>query len=159
MKPFTDLSQAFSKVEAAALNPSAAGDISLVYGYMKILDPGSTVMQGEQATASNAGGIPDRVRAMYNKALTGQTLAPDVRNDFYAQSRNLIESQRQMQQDISARYTSIATQNNLNPNQVVFDPFQRIKTPAQIAADSAKEKDKKKQPSYQNRYNLLPRNQ
>jgi hypothetical protein len=159
MKPFTDLSQAFSKVEAAALNPSAAGDISLVYGYMKILDPGSTVMQGEQATASNAGGIPDRVRAMYNKALTGQTLAPDVRNDFYAQSRNLIESQRQMQQDIAARYTSIATQNNLNPNQVVFDPFQRIKTPAQIAADSAKEKDKKKQPSYQNRYNLLPRNQ
>jgi hypothetical protein len=159
MKPFTDLSQAFNKVEAAALNPSAAGDISMVYGYMKILDPGSTVMQGEQATASNAGGIPDRVRAMYNKALTGQTLAPDVRNDFYAQSRNLIESQRQMQQDIAARYTSIATQNNLNPNQVVFDPFQRIKTPAQIAADSAKEKDKKKQPSYQNRYNLLPRNQ
>ena len=159
MKPFTDLSQAFSKVEAAALNPSAAGDISMVYGYMKILDPGSTVMQGEQATASNAGGIPDRVRAIYNKALNGETLAPPVRQDFYAQARNLIESQRQMQQDIAGRYTNIATQNNLNPNQVVFDPFQRIKTPAQIAADAAKEKDKKKKPpAYQDRYNLLPRN-
>jgi len=157
MKPFTDLSQAFRKVEAAALNPSAAGDISLVYGYMKILDPGSTVMQGEQATASNAGGIPDRVKAIYNKALTGETLADNVRQDFYAQSRNLIESQRELQQDIAARYSAIATQNKLDPNQVVFDPFKRIKTPIEIAAEAAKEK-KKKPASYGATYNLLPRN-
>jgi hypothetical protein len=159
MKPFTDLAQAFRKVEAAALNPSAAGDISLVYGYMKILDPGSTVMQGEQATAANAGGVSDRVRAMYNKALTGETLADNVRQDFYAQSRNLIESQRPLQQDISERYGLIATQNKLDPNQIVFDPFKRIMTPAEIAAEAAKEKDKKKKPaSYNNTYNLLPRN-
>jgi hypothetical protein len=161
MKPFTDLAQAFRKVEAAALNPSAAGDISLVYGYMKILDPGSTVMQGEQATAANAGGVSDRVRAMYNKALTGETLADNVRQDFYAQSRNLIESQRPLQQDISERYGLIATQNKLDPNQIVFDPFKRIRTPVEIAAEAAKEKekDKKKKPaSYNNLYNLLPRN-
>jgi hypothetical protein len=157
MKPFTDLSQAFRKVEAAALNPSAAGDISLVYGYMKILDPGSTVMQGEQATASNAGGVSDRVRAMYNKALTGETLADNVRQDFYAQSRNLVESQRELQQDIAARYSAIATQNKLDPNQIVFDPFKRIKTPTEIAAEAAKEK-KKKPASYGATYNLLPRN-
>ena len=148
MKPFTDLAQAFRKVEAAALNPSAAGDISLVYGYMKILDPGSTVMQGEQATAANAGGVSDRVRAMYNKALTGVTLADNVRQDFYAQSRNLIESQRPLQQDISERYGLIATQNKLDPNQIVFDPFKRIRTPAEIAADAAKEKEKKKKPAF-----------
>lgn len=161
MKPFTDLAQAFRKVEAAALNPSAAGDISLVYGYMKILDPGSTVMQGEQATAANAGGVSDRVRAMYNKALTGETLADNVRQDFYAQSRNLIESQRPLQQDISERYGLIATQNKLDPNQIVFDPFKRIRTPLEIANEAAKEKekDKKKKPaSYNNTYNLLPRN-
>jgi hypothetical protein len=157
MKPFTDLAQAFRKVEAAALNPSAAGDISLVYGYMKILDPGSTVMQGEQATAANAGGVSDRVRAMYNKALTGETLADNVRQDFYAQSRNLIESQRPLQQDISERYGLIATQNKLDPNQIVFDPFKRIRTPAEIAAEAAKDK-KKKPASYNNTYNLLPRN-
>ena len=42
MKPFTELGQAFRKIEATALNPSTAGDISLVYNFMKILDPGST---------------------------------------------------------------------------------------------------------------------
>jgi len=157
MKPFIELGQAFRKVEAAALNPSAAGDISMIYGYMKILDPGSTVMQGEQATAANAGGVPDRVKAMYNQALNGERLADPVRQDFYSQARNLIESQRELQQDIAARYSAIATQNKLNPNQVVFDPFQRIKTPQQIAADAAEEK-KKKPASYKNTYNLLPRN-
>ena len=164
MKPFTDLGQAFKKVEAAALNPSAAGDISMVYGYMKILDPNSTVMQGEQATASNAGGVPDRVKALYNQALDGTRLADPVRQDFYAQARNLIESQRQLQQDIAERYRGIALQNKLDPNQVVFDPFQRIKTPAQIAADAARvtpatEEEKKKKPkSFFDTYNLLKRN-
>jgi hypothetical protein len=164
MEPFVSLGQAFKKVEAAALNPSAAGDISLVYGYMKILDPRSTVMQGEQATATNAGSVPDRVRAQYNKALTGQGLIDEIRQDFYAQSRNLIESQRQLQQDIAERYRGIAVQNKLDPNQVVFDPFQRIKTPAQIAADAARvtpatEEEKKKKPkSFFDTYNLLKRN-
>jgi hypothetical protein len=167
MKPFIDLGQAFRKVEAAALNPSAAGDISLVYGYMKILDPGSTVMQGEQATATNAGSVPDRVRAQYNKALTGQGLIDEIRQDFYAQSRNLIESQRQLQQDIAERYRGIAVQNRLDPNQIIFDPFQRIQTPAQIAAAAAKtpaqiaadaEKEKKKPKSFFDTYNLLKRN-
>jgi len=164
MEPFVSLGQAFKKVEAAALNPSAAGDISLVYGYMKILDPRSTVMQGEQATATNAGSVPDRVRAQYNKALTGQGLIDEIRQDFYAQSRNLIESQRELQQDIAERYRGIALQNKLDPNQVVFDPFQRIKTPAQIAADAARvtpatEEEKKKKPkSFFDTYNLLKRN-
>jgi hypothetical protein len=124
---------------------------------MKILDPRSTVMQGEQATATNAGSVPERVRAQYNKALTGQGLIDEIRQDFYAQSRNLIESQRQLQQDIAERYRGIAIQNRLDPNQVVFDPFQRIQTPAQIAAAAAEDK-KKKPKSFFDTYNLLKRN-
>jgi len=163
MKPYVELAQAFRKVEAAALNPSAAGDISLVYGYMKILDPGSTVMQGEQATAQNAGGVPDRIRATYNKALTGESLADNVRVDFYSQARNLIESQRQMAADVGDRYRQYADAYKLDSNQIVFDPFKRIKTPAEIAADAAKAPAKAPAPapassgSWFNRFNLIPR--
>jgi len=162
MKPYIELAQAFRKVEAAALNPSAAGDISLVYGYMKILDPGSTVMQGEQATAQNAGGVPDRIRATYNKALTGESLADNVRLDFYSQARNLIESQRQMAADVGDRYKQYADAYKLDSNQIVFDPFKRIKTPAEIAADAAKATPAgttkaAPAPSYVNQFNLIPR--
>jgi hypothetical protein len=162
MKPYTELAQAFRKVEAAALNPSAAGDISLVYGYMKILDPGSTVMQGEQATAQNAGSVPERIRAQYNKALTGEGLIDTVRLDFYAQARNLIESQRQMAADVGDRYRQYADAYKLDSNQIVFDPFKRIKTPAEIAADAAKAAPAgttkaAPAPSYVNQFNLIPR--
>ena len=164
MKPYVELAQAFRKVEAAALNPLAAGDISLVYGYMKILDPGSTVMQGEQATAQNAGGVPDRIRATYNKALTGESLADNVRLDFYSQARNLIESQRQMAADVGDRYKQYADAYKLDSNQIVFDPFKRIKTPAEIAADAAKKAPATtttpapaSSGSWFNRFNLIPR--
>jgi hypothetical protein len=157
MKPYVELAQAFRKVEAAALNPSAAGDISLVYGYMKILDPGSTVMQGEQATAQNAGGVPDRIRATYNKALTGESLADNVRLDFYSQARNLIESQRQMASDVGDRYKQYADAYKLDSNQIVFDPFKRIKTPAEIAADAAKAPSPASSGSWFDKFNLIPR--
>jgi hypothetical protein len=131
-KPFIEIGQAYQKIESAALNPSPAGDISLIFGFMKILDPGSVVREGEFATAANAGGIDDRIRTMYNKALTGQRLDEKIRTDFLAQSRNLIESQRTLSQDLVDRYSTTASQYNLDPSRVTFDPFKRVKTPQNI---------------------------
>jgi hypothetical protein len=131
-KPFIEIGQAYQKIESAALNPSPAGDISLIFGFMKILDPGSVVREGEFATAANAGGIDDKIRTMYNKALTGQRLDEKIRTDFLAQSRNLIESQRTLSQDLVDRYSTTASQYNLDPSRVTFDPFKRVKTPQNI---------------------------
>ena len=38
--------------------PDAAGDMALIFSYMKMLDPNSTVREGEYATAQDAGSIP-----------------------------------------------------------------------------------------------------
>ena len=72
VKPYVELGQAYQKIETAAKNPSPAGDIAMVYGFMKVLDPSSVVREGEFATAQNAGSVPDSVRNMYNKALSGE---------------------------------------------------------------------------------------
>ena len=167
VKPYVELAQAYQKIEVAAKNPSAAGDIALVYGFMKVLDPGSVVREGEFATAANAGGIPDGIRNLYNKALTGSRLGSTedetskIRNDFLAQSRNIIESQRVLSGDLIDRYTNVAQGYKLDANQIVFDPFKRIKTPAQIAADAAGSPAGTTKaapaPSYVNQFNLIPR--
>jgi len=39
-----------------------------------MLDPGSVVRESEFATAQNAAGVPDQVRNMYNKVLSGTRL-------------------------------------------------------------------------------------
>lgn len=161
MKPYVELSQAFQKIESAAKNPSGAGDISLVYGYMKILDPGSVVREGEFATAANAGGVPDAVRNIYNRAINGQRLGENVRADFLSQARNLIESQRELSNDVIDRYKNLASQYKLNPDAIVFDPFKRVKKPEEIirgatpAAPAAPARPAGN--SFFERFNLIPR--
>ena len=157
-QPFVDLSQAFQKIENAAKNPSGAGDISLIYGYMKILDPGSVVREGEFATAANAGGVPDAVKSMYNKALSGQRLTDNVRSDFLGQARNLIESQRTLSDDLVQRYKDLATQYKLQPDRVVFDPFKRIKKPEEILQQATPPAPRASSPrGFYDRFGLIPR--
>lgn len=126
-QPFIQIGQAYKKIEVAAKNPSAAGDISLIFGYMKLLDPGSVVREGEFATAQNAGSIPQSIYGMYNKALSGERLAPTVRNDFLNQAKNLISSQKEIfDATIKPKFESIVKTNGLTQNNVMFNPFEGI---------------------------------
>lgn len=61
---------------------SPASHIGLVFNFMKLQDPTSTVREGEQAQAANAGGVEDRVRNLYNKILLGGRLSDEQVNDF-----------------------------------------------------------------------------
>jgi len=153
MDPFVKLAQAFEKIQVAALNPSGAGDISLIYGYMKILDPNSTVMQGEQASAQNAGSVPESIRAKYNSIIGGEKLDPNVRADFLNQARLIVESQRTMANDVRDRYSELARAYGLKPEQIIFDPFKRIKPPGEIAKDATP----KKSADFVKQYDLLPK--
>lgn len=125
--PFISLGQNYKKIETAAKNPSAAGDISLIFGYMKLLDPASVVREGEFATAQNAGNIPESVYGMYNRAIRGERLAPTIREDFLGQAKNLVRSQQEIyKQTIEPRFDSIVQSANLNKQNVMFNPFAGI---------------------------------
>lgn len=121
IKGFKGVKDAFKRIEIAGKNNTAASDISLIYGYMKLMDPGSVVREGEFATAQNAGGIPDRIRAAYNNAISGERLAPDVKNDFLKQAQLIYEQALAQQQTVASRYRGIAERFRLNPDNVVTD--------------------------------------
>jgi hypothetical protein len=120
-------------------------------------------MQGEQATAANAGSVPATIRSFYNRALTGERLDPTVRNDFLAQARNIIESQRELSNDVVSRYRRLAEEYDLKPNRITFDPFQNIKTPEQIIRGSTPPASGTTPPvpttqrGFFDRFNLIPR--
>jgi hypothetical protein len=80
---------AHQRLKATAQKADAASDISFVYQYMKMLDPGSVVREGEFATAQNATGVPERILNMYNRALKGERLNPDQRAQFLATAERL----------------------------------------------------------------------
>jgi len=86
---------AFRKIQKAGAKATAAGDMSLIFSFMKILDPGSTVREGEFATAQNAAGVQEKVLNLYNRALDGTRLGPAQRKDFLDQAGLLTEAQRE----------------------------------------------------------------
>lgn len=140
---YTGIAQAYNKVAAAAKDPSAAGDLSLIFGYMKILDPASVVREGEFATAQNAAGIPTQVGNLYNKVLSGERLSETQRADFINQARNLVKSQKGQLDTFNKTYTDIATNYQLDPNKIIIDPFKGIDfdTPIQLGKEKAEKKE------------------
>jgi hypothetical protein len=126
---YRGVADAFQKIKSAALNPSAANDISLIFGFMKALDPTSTVREGEAATAENARGVDEDIRNLYNKVSSGQRLSQAQRQDFLQSAYGLVESQMPNSQQLIDRYTGIASRSDLNPEDVVSDPFASVRIP------------------------------
>lgn len=119
VKDLKDVKVQFSKIEKAASNPSAAGDLSLIFSYMKMLDPGSTVREGEFANAQNAAGVPDQIRNMFNKAKSGERLNPKQRADFVNQARNALQSQQDAYDAAVAEYSGYSQLYGVDPKLVI----------------------------------------
>lgn len=108
VKEFQSQVTSLGRVIASAENPSAAGDLALIFNFMKVLDPGSTVREGEFATAQNAGGVGDRVRALYNNVVSGTRLTKDQRADFVGRATALYKNAEENFADTRKTYTDIA---------------------------------------------------
>lgn len=117
---FIKIGDAYTRVREASKDPSAAGDLSLIFAYMKILDPNSVVREQEFANAQNAAGVPDRVRAAWNKALNGQRLSGPQRQDFINQAYKLYKGQKNRHETtVKRRYKDMAQRWDVNPDDVV----------------------------------------
>jgi hypothetical protein len=122
--------------EGANKNPDNPGpaDIALIFSFMKMLDPSSTVMQGEYANAQNAGSVDQRLIAQYNSLIDGGKLAPEVRDAFIEQATAQYESQLSTYGNTRSTYQDLARQRGLNPDEVAPDytygiiPYKRKST-------------------------------
>ena len=133
---------ALGRIIASVANPSPAGDVSLVYNYLKLLDPTSTVMPGEQATIRNSGGIDERLRAFYNGLLDGTVMTDDQRNDFFNRARAIYSVSRSEQVRRNSRFMERARDGEvpdelLDTLQVALDPGElEFLPPPQTARDT-----------------------
>lgn len=128
----------FQRLQAAAANPSAAGDVAMVFAFMKMLDPGSVVRETEYATAQNAAGVPTIIQNMWNRVLSGERLAPEQRADFLGQAQSLFSATEQQYTATEQRFRSIAEQYGMDPNRIFGDdPLAAGGQPAAAAVPEA----------------------
>ena len=118
---------AAASLEGIGKNDSAAGDIALIFSYMKILDPNSVVRETEFATAQNATGVPDRVRNIWNRIVSGERLNTAQRNDFLTQARAIATKQLGQYQRTLDQYKGVANRTGVDPRNVILD--QELTTP------------------------------
>lgn len=101
--------------------PNGPGDISLIFSYMKLLDPASTVREGEYATAQNSGGVPSTIQGMYNKLVGGGTLEKGVREDIKSEGGKIWSTSLSRHASQVDQYRKIAKSQGLRPSNVIID--------------------------------------
>ena len=137
VKAFKPVRAAFLKVKQSAEKPSAAGDLALVFNYMKILDPGSVVREGEFKTAADATAwlqkseadgvaIPAPIAQAIRKLKDGTILTDDQRKDFVNIARKAASAQFAPVKDSYLQYRNIVNQMQLPEGLTLPDNYQMI---------------------------------
>jgi hypothetical protein len=130
-KDYQDVKSAYSRI--LATKDDAAGDLSLIFNYMKMLDPGSTVREGEFATAQNAAGIPTRILNQYNKARDGTFLEPAQRKQFRGQAKNLFTAASTREKVVRNGVNRISTKLGLDPDNIFYEAVESIPVAPTVA--------------------------
>ena len=126
---FPKVAQSYQRILDVTAEPSAAGDLALIFNFMKILDPGSTVRESEYATAESARAdlarvekegyyVPAAVKTAVSKMMTGQFLLPEQRQDFITQADNMYQGRKKQYDQLVGFYENLAKSEGLDPNKI-----------------------------------------
>lgn len=137
-KTTQDVAQSIERIRNAYDNPSPAGDMSLIYSFMRLNDPSSTVKESEFASAKNAAAIPEVVRAHWIKIKSGETLTPEQRHDFALQAERMYGGQLTAQKTVDDQYTFLAQKYGVDPELVKT----RFPNPREMKLAIKKEEEK-----------------
>lgn len=120
-KDYLTMRDSRDQIIAASSTPNAMNDVAMVFSFMKVLDPTSTVREGEYATVENAKGTPAKIRNYYNRLVSGrrldQTQIDDIVN--FANTRLQVAEGRQKQRQ--RIYTNRAVAQKIPPAAVMYD--------------------------------------
>jgi hypothetical protein len=122
VKTYQAVRNGYERVRASAKTNSGPGDISMIFAYMKMLDPTSVVREGEFATAENAGGVGAQVSNLYNRLLNGERLTPELRKQFLKAADNLYQETSGNLSDTNTLFTNRAGAWNVDPSRFVLAP-------------------------------------
>lgn len=96
------------------------GGIAMLFSYIKMLDPTSTVNTGEQELVSNSGAIDQRLRGLFNSMLRGESSMDETLAKHYrAEAAKIMEARRAQARAAAVTYRGLATGAGVAPDDVV----------------------------------------
>ncbi|MDB4306293.1 hypothetical protein N9980_01885 [bacterium] len=93
-------------------------DTALLFGYMKMLDPGSVVREGEFDRIKLAAGPAAQFMNTWDFVTSGQLLPEDTRRDIRNLAGKFYERAYSTQSDKASGFSEIAQRNNIDPRDI-----------------------------------------
>jgi len=120
-KDFVKVRDAYGRIVTSGDDPSPAGDLALIFNYMKVLDPGSVVRESEFKTAAASGALGERMKAAFGRVASGERLSAAMRADFVDRGKRLYVKQAEHHQMLRQQYEGLAGRADVKPKDVLVD--------------------------------------
>lgn len=100
---------------------SGAGDLSLIYGLIRMLDPGSVVRGEEVKLTDQASPLAYQLKGWYERLFTSKGRLPEgMRTQYFDVAKNLFTAQRDVYNEKAKAYRDWAMQQDVDPDLVVL---------------------------------------
>jgi hypothetical protein len=122
-KVYGELGTTYQNMKSSADAKTGPGDIALITGFMKMLDPGSVVRETEFATARDTSGLYERLKNQVTKLESGQLFALDSkqRQEYVTLAKQYLESSQKKAGEDKKALGVVVKNYSLNPDNV-FGP-------------------------------------
>lgn len=123
-KNYQQVRDSYNRIQTSAQSPTPAGDLSMLYNYMKMLDPGSVVRESEFRSAATAKPMLERLGLSWDaigSVWNGNKMTPGMRQDFLNRASQLYNTENQQHSQRVNEYKRVATGFGVNPNMVITD--------------------------------------
>lgn len=121
VKDFNTVKTSYNKIQMAAENDSKAGDLSLIYGLMKLQDPTSTVRESETEMAQQIGGFPEKTKALFSQFTGKGRLTPEQRKAIVEEAGILAQAQAKSLADVESEFGDLAKTYKVDPR-LIYQP-------------------------------------
>jgi len=128
-KVYGELGTTFANIKSSANSKNGPGDIALITGFMKMLDPGSVVRETEFATARDTAGLFTQLQNRLEKAQNGQLLSDAQRKEYVALSQKYLDSAQKKSNDDKKALGVVVKNYRLNPENVFGPEIAETPTP------------------------------
>ena len=113
IKDFIQVRDGYERVETGASRDDAQGDLALLFGYMKLLDPNSVVRETEFANAEQAQGTLQKFMNLPDKFIRGTRLTAEARKHFAEAAKDLYARKEQSYERAADFYGNQLDQFNI----------------------------------------------
>ena len=118
VKEYNAVKKSFDKMKSAAAQDSPAGDMTLIYSFMKMNDEGSTVRESEFEMARQAATMIDRAKTWVSTKTEGERLSPEQRKDFLMMAEAFMAANRSAYDEQASLFASRIKQGGGDPANV-----------------------------------------